>query len=176
MFAIVQNNTIVQLVPAGSAFELNGVQYPANWCNLSTSEDKAAIGMVDVIYGPAPSDTYYWVTQEAPALIDGQVVVNYTSTPKDLDQTKATCKSQINNTAYTLLFPTDWMVVKATETSTPMDPAWNTWRQSIRTTAEGYVAAIMAAADMPALEAVMSSVTWPHDPDYVEPVQEEVQP
>jgi hypothetical protein len=173
MFAIVQNDTIVQLVPAGTAFELDGVQYPANWCNLSTPEDKAAIGMVDVIYGTAPSDTYYWVTQEAPVLVDGQVVVNYTSTPKDLDQTKATCKSQINNTAYSLLLPNDWMVVKATETSTPMDPAWNTWRQSIRTTAEGYVAAIMAAADMPALEAVMSSVTWPHDPDYVEPVQEQ---
>ena len=173
MFAIVQNDTIVQLVPAGTAFELDGVQYPANWCNLSTPEDKAAIGMVDVIYGTAPSDTYYWVTQEAPVLVDGQVVVNYTSTPQDLDQTKATCKSQINNTAYSLLLPNDWMVVKATETSTPMDPAWNTWRQSIRTTAEGYVAAIMAAADMPALEAVMSSVTWPHDPDYVEPVQEQ---
>ena len=173
MFAIVQNDTIVQLVPAGTAFELDGVQYPANWCNLSTPEDKAAIGMVDVIYGTAPSDTYYWVTQEAPVLVDGQVVVNYTSTPKDLDQTKATCKSQINNPAYSLLLPNDWMVVKATETSTPMDPAWNTWRQSIRTTAEGYVAAIMAAADMPALEAVMSSVTWPHDPDYVEPVQEQ---
>jgi len=65
--------------------------------------------------------------------------------------------------------PNDWMVVKATETSTPIDPAWNTWRQSIRTTAADYVTAIMAAADMPALEVVMGNVTWPHDPDYVEP-------
>jgi hypothetical protein len=171
MFAIVQNNTIVQLVPEGTAFELDGVQYPANWCNLSTPEEKTAIGMVDVIYGQAPSDTYYWVTQNAPALIDGQVVVTYTSTPKDLDQTKANCKSQINATAYSILFPSDWMVVKATETSTPIDPAWNTWRQSIRTTAASYVAAITGAADMPALEVVMSNITWPHDPDYVEPQQ-----
>jgi len=178
MFAIVQNDAITMLVPAGSAFELDGVQYPANWCNLSTPEDKAAIGMVDVIYGPAPSDTYYWVTQEAPALVDGQVVVNYTSTPKDLDQTKATCNSQINAAAYSLLFPTDWMVVKATETGEPMSPEWNTWRQSIRTTAAGYTVAIAEAVDMPALEAVMSNITWPHDPNYVEPVQEstEVQP
>jgi hypothetical protein len=87
-----------------------------------------------------------------------------------LDQTKATCKSQINGTAYSILFPSDWMVVKATETSTPIDPAWNTWRQSIRTTAAGYTTAITDAADMPALEVVMSNVTWPHDPDYKEPV------
>jgi hypothetical protein len=25
----------------------------------------------------------------------------------------------------------------------------------------------LAAADMPALEAVMGNITWPHDPDYV---------
>jgi len=170
MFAIVQNNTIVQLVPEGTAFTLDEVQYPANWCNLSTPEEKTAIGMVDVIYGQAPSDIYYWVTQNAPALVDGQVVVTYTSTPKDLDQTKANCKSQINATAYSLLLPNDWMVVKATETSTPIDPAWNTWRQSIRVTAAGYTTAITDAADMPALEVVMSNVTWPHNPDYKEPV------
>jgi hypothetical protein len=170
MFAIVQNNTIVQLVPEGTAFELDGVQYPANWCNLSTPEDKAAIGMVDVIYGQSPSDIYYWVTQDAPALIDGQVVVNYTFTPKDLDATKASCKSQINATAYSLLLPNDWMVVKATETSTPIDPAWNTWRQSIRAAAAGYTTAITNAVDMPALEVVMSNITWPHDPNYVAPV------
>ena len=171
MFAIVQNNTIVQLVPEGTAFTLDEVQYPANWCNLSTPEEKTAIGMVDVIYGQAPSDIYYWVTQNAPVLVDGQVVVTYTSTPKDLDATKANCKSQINATAYSLLLPNDWMVVKATETSTPIDPAWNTWRQSIRTTAAGYTTAITDAADMPALEVVMSNITWPHDPDYVEPQQ-----
>lgn len=171
MFAIVQNNTIVQLVPEGTAFTLDDVQYPANWCNLSTPEEKTAIGMVDVIYGQAPSDVYYWVTQNAPALVDGQVVVTYTFTPKDLDATKANCKSQINATAYSLLLPNDWMVVKATETSTPIDPAWNTWRQSIRVTAAGYTTAITNAADMPALEAVMSNISWPHDPDYVEPQQ-----
>jgi hypothetical protein len=170
MFAIVQNNTIVQLVPEGTAFTLDDVQYPANWCNLSTPEEKTTIGMVDVIYGQAPSDIYYWVTQNAPALVDGQVVVTYTSTPKDLDATKANCKSQINATAYSLLLPSDWMVVKATETGTPIAPAWNTWRQSIRTTAAGYTTAITDAADMPALEVVMSNVTWPHDPDYKEPV------
>jgi hypothetical protein len=103
MFAIVQNNTITMLVPAGTAFELDGVQYPANWCNLSAPEDKAAIGMVDVIYGPAPSDTYYWVTQEAPALVNGQVVVNYTSTPKDLDQTKASAQAQIDDRHATVI-------------------------------------------------------------------------
>jgi hypothetical protein len=167
MFAIVQNNTIVQLVPEGTAFTLDEVQYPANWCNLSTPEEKTAIGMVDVIYGQAPSDIYYWVTQNAPALVDGQVVVTYTSTPKDLDAPKANCKSQINATAYSLLLPNDWIVVKATETSTPIPADWNIWRQSIRAKALEYTTAITSAVDMPALEVIMNNITWLNNPDYV---------
>lgn len=161
-----------QYVAENQAFEFDNNQYPDNWIMLSTPEDRAAIGMELVIpTNVRANDAYYWVTET----LNGRYLT-YTNIPKDLGQTKATCKSQINQTAYGNLLPSDWMVIKATETSTPMDPAWNTWRQSIRTTAEGYVAAIMAAVDMPALESVMSSVTWPHDPDYVEPVQEEVQP
>jgi hypothetical protein len=170
MFAIVQNNTIVQLVREGTAFTLDGVDYPFTWCNTSTPEEKAAIGMVDVIYGPRPDDRYYWVVENTPTISGDQVVGTFTATPKDLDQTKAQCKAQINNAAYVTLLPNDWMVVKSVETSTPVPTDWATWRQSVRTAAAGYVTSIMAAADMPALEAVMATVTWPNNPDYVAPV------
>lgn len=156
-----------QYVASNQPFTFDGNQYPENWIMLSTDEDKSAIGMQLVIAQNArANDAYYWVTEtrNGPTL-------TYINTPKDLDQTKATCKSRINATAYNLLLPNDWMVVKATETSTPIDPAWNTWRQSIRVTAADSVTAVMAAVDMPALEAVMGSITWPHDPDYVEPQQ-----
>ena len=42
MFAIVQNGNIQQLIPDGSQFTLDGVEYPSNWVNLSTPEEKAA--------------------------------------------------------------------------------------------------------------------------------------
>lgn len=167
MFAIIQNNQIAQFVPEGTAFTWDGIQYPANWCNLSTPEEKAAIGMVDVVYGPQANDTYYWVSQDTP-VYDAQqnvVLINYTATPKDLDQTKTNCVNQINSTAYSLLLPSDWRVVKATETSTPIDPAWNTWRQSVRTTADTSRAAVEAAVDMAGVEAAMSNIAWPPSPD-----------
>lgn len=90
MFAIVQNGIIMMLVPAGTAFTWDGVDYPANWCNLSSPADKAAIGMVDVVYGSEESGVYYWVTQSAPVYNaeTNQVDINYTSTPKDLTQVK----------------------------------------------------------------------------------------
>lgn len=165
MFAIVQNNQIQMLVQPGTAFTYNDIQYPANWCNLSTPEDKAAIGMVDVVYGPQANQIYYWVSEDAP-VYDAQanvVNINFTSTPKDLDQTKASCVSQINATAYNILQPSDWRVVKATETSTPIDPTWNAYRQSVRSTADAARTAVTAAADMPAIEAAMQ-ITWPTSP------------
>ena len=169
MFAIVQNGIIVMLIPAGTPFTLNGVEYPANWCNLSTPQEKAAIGMVDVVYGTQPNDQYYWVTQEAPVYNaqTNQVDINFTATPKDLTKVKASSISQINGTAYTILLPTDWMVVKAVETSTTVSHVWNVWRQSIRNTAATAVSAVEGAANVDEVAAVMSGINWPKSPDQV---------
>jgi hypothetical protein len=169
MFAIVQDGIIMLLVQAGTAFTWNGVQYPANWCNASTPEEKAAIGMVDVVYGPQANDQYYWVSEDQPVYNaeTNQVDINFVATPKDLTSVKSSAISQINNTAYTILFPTDWMVVKAVETSTPINPAWNSWRQSIRTTAASAVSGVEGAANVDEVASVVAGISWPKNPDQV---------
>jgi hypothetical protein len=77
------------------------------------------------------------------------------------DQVTAT-----NNTAYTILQPSDWMVVRAIETSTTVDPAWNAWRQEIRDQAAAQVAKITACTDVAEL-AALPPVAWANDPNYV---------
>jgi hypothetical protein len=168
MFALIENNLIAMLVPAGTAFTWQGLQYAANWCNLSTPEEKAAIGMVDVIYGTPANDQYYWISQDAPVYKDGVVVIDYTATPKDLAQCQSNAVNATNAAAYSILLPTDWMVVKAVETGGTVDPAWNTWRQEIRTQAGDYVVAINACTTVAQL-AALPSVQWAHDPNYVPP-------
>jgi hypothetical protein len=167
MFAIVQNGQIMLLVQAGTPFTWNGVDYPANWCNLSSPEDKAAIGMVDVVYGTQANDQYYWVTEDAPVYNaqTNQVDINFTSTPKDLTGVKTNAINQINSTAYSILLPTDWMVVKAVETSTSVSPAWNSWRQSVRNTATASVNGVEGATNVDEVAAVMSNINWPKDPN-----------
>lgn len=167
MFAIVQNGIIMLLVQAGTPFTWDGVDYPANWCNLSSPEDKAAIGMVDVVYGTQPNDQYYWVTQQDPVYNaqTNQVDINFTSTPKDLTGVKTNAINQINSTAYNILLPTDWMVVKAVETSTSVSPAWNSWRQSVRNTATASVNGVEGATNVDEVAAVMSNINWPKDPN-----------
>ena len=168
MFYCTQNQ---QYINEGTAFEINGVQYPANWLNLSTPQEKAEIGLEEVIATNQPAnDTYYWVSQ---TLVGPDLT--YTNTPKDLLTVKTTALNQINATAYSILLPTDWMVVKSVETSTPINASWNTWRQSIRTTALTATNAVEGAADVDAVATAMN-ITWPKDPDQVtlEAAQEEV--
>jgi hypothetical protein len=168
MFAIISNGAIALLVQAGTPFTWDGIQYPANWCNLSTPDQKAAIGMVDVIYGAQPSDVYYWVTQNAPVYDPLLNVVNvtFTATPKDLFTLQGNAVTAVQQAAYSILLPSDWRVVKGYETKTAIPADWDTWRQTIRTQCETQVAAISACTTVDEL-AALPSVAWAHDPNYV---------
>ena len=171
MFAIISNGLIALLVPAGTAFEWDGIQYPANWCNLSSPEEKAAIGMVDVVYGEQPDDRYYWVSQDAPVYADGVVRINYTATPKDFATLQTSAIAAVNAMAYLLLAPSDWMIVKAFETGTKIANPWNTWRAEIRAQCNAHRTAINACTTVEEL-AALPAVEWAHDPNYVAPTQE----
>jgi hypothetical protein len=151
-----------QYITEGNAFEINGTQYPANWLNLSTPEEKAALGLEEVTDANAPEDDrFYWVSSE----LNG-AVRTYTNTPKELAGLKAQWVTTTNAAAYSLLLPTDWMVTKAFETQTPIPVNWSAWRAAVRTTAANTVTAINAATDVPSLQAAIV-VDWPHDPNYV---------
>lgn len=162
-YAKSENKYIVE----GTAFELGGVSYPANYLNLSSPEEKTAIGLEEVVVVGQPLDPrYYWVSEQ----LDG-ATLTYTNTPKDLDSLKANTTAQINDAAHSLLSPSDYMTIKAIETGTPITDAWKFWRESIRTTASNAKAAVAAAADIDALIAA-TQIEWPHDPNYVPPAEE----
>jgi hypothetical protein len=164
MFAIVQDNQVAQYVPDGSGFTWDGIQYPPQWTLQATPEQFAEIGMLPVVYGTYPNDQFYWVGTDAPVIGATEVTIDYTATPKDIVQLKANMTSQVNQTAYTILLPTDWMVVKAIETGGTVAPDWNTWRQTIRTEAASAVAVIEACTTVDEL-AALPSVPWTPDPD-----------
>jgi hypothetical protein len=171
MFAYILNNTFQRFIPAGTAFEVNGISYPANWLNLSTPAEKAAVGIVDVVYGEQPSDVYYWVSQDAPVYADGVVTVDYTATPKDLFTLQNQAVSAVQQQAYTILLPSDWRVVKGYETKSAIPMDWNTWRQEIRNQCDDQIVAITACTDVAEL-AALPAVVWAHDPNWVEPANE----
>ena len=152
--------TTQQYIQEGTAFEINGVQYPANWLNLSTPEEKAELNLVEVVATNSPANPqYYWVSES----LNG-AELTYTNTPKDLTTVKSSAFSQINETAYTILQPSDWMVVKAFETSTPINADWNAWRASIRATADQTRTAVTGAADVDVVAEIMGNIVWAKSP------------
>ena len=57
----------------------------------------------------------------------------------------------IDNQCAGLLAPSDWRVVKATETGGTMDSGWKTWRASVRTKCNSMQTEIDNASDVDAL-------------------------
>ncbi len=159
-----------QYIVEQAPFTIDGTGYPADWLNHASADDKTTLGLVEVTYeGTREDDRFYWVTENR-----NGAVISYTNTAKDLAALKAQWKAQINQNAYTMLLPSDWMVVKAVETSTAVAADWTTYRAAVRTAAATAVAAIEAAADVPALQAAVQ-VTWPNDPNFVAPTETDTQ-
>ena len=69
---------------------------------------------------------------------------------------KTVKKRMIDNQCAGLLAPSDWMVVKATETGGTMDSGWKTWRASVRTKCNSMQTQIDNASDVDALAALFT--------------------
>lgn len=147
-----------RILPLDVAFTHNEQNYGPQWLRHASPEERAAIGIIEVPDYPRPDDRFFWVTMN---MTDG----TYTATPKDLAGLKSIWAAQMRQTAYTLLLPSDWMVVRQTETGAPVPAGWTTYRAAVRVKAADTVAAIEAAADINAFIAVVTSVVWPVSPD-----------
>ena len=68
-------------------------------------------------------------------------------------------KARLDQECASILAPSDWRVVKATETSGTIDSGWKTWRASVRTKCNSMQTQIDNAADVDALEALYTYTT-----------------
>jgi hypothetical protein len=176
MFAIIKDNAFERFLPEGIAFKIGNTVYAQDWLNLSTPAEKAALGIVDVVYAQRPDDKYYWVTELPPTYnaATKQVDVAYTSIAKDLAGCVKQAVDAVNVQAYSILLPTDWMAVKAFETGSVVAEDWAAWRQEIRVQAAQAISDIEVCVDVEAL-AALPSVIWANDPNWVEPITEAVE-
>lgn len=126
----------------GQAFEFNGIQYPADWLEKTTLEEKQAIGITEE---PDPEwfdDRYYWGVDN----------------PKDLDMLKEVAITNIKSGAASLLQPTDWKIIRSSETGGRVDLATLNARADIRTKSNEFETAINACTTVEELAAL--SFDW----------------
>lgn len=148
-----------QYINEGTPFEIDGVQYPANWLNLSTPAEKTSIGLVEVTTSGVPkNDKYYWVSEK----LDGPVRV-ITNIPKDLETVRKVCIDSLRASAYSLLLPSDWMVTRKNEVGTPIPQDWGIYRDNVRLECGIRIDQAQVATTVDEIAAIVPN--WPTDPN-----------
>ena len=140
----------------GTAFtDANGNKYPANWLNLSTEEEKNAIGITWVA-DPAPVDNrFYWDTNLPKALEDK--LEEDGSTTKGL---KTQFVAQVKDTAGKLLNATDWYVIRKAERNVDIPTDIADKRSAIVTEANRLDAEIGLVNSVEGLIAILNNQSW----------------
>ena len=182
MFALVEDGKITQMPKGNKGITLGDNQYPASIYTLWTEAERNAIGIytVEIDTTNKKDEEWYINTNITYAFGSGKVTGTYgTATAKAIADSdavddegnklkdengnqiineglKTIKKRMIDNQCAGLLAPSDWMVVKATETGGTMDSGWKTWRASVRTKCNSMQTQIDNASDVDALAALFT--------------------
>ena len=188
MFAIVESGSITSMPRGNKGITIGDNQYPAGMFTLWSESERNAIGVytVEIDETNLKDDEWYINTGITYSFGSGKVTGTYgTATAKNIADTKWTQKEiddgdaptgadtntvkgeglktikkrMIDNQCAQILAPSDWMVVRATETETTMDSGWKTWRASVRTKCNSMQTQIDNAADVDALAALFKYTT-----------------
>lgn len=89
MFAIEANNELTNSVSPGNAIIVGDVRYPYAMLANMTADQRAELGVVEVIIDPYPPDLDVDVTENAPAKIAGVWRITHSTTPRAFDVTTA---------------------------------------------------------------------------------------
>ena len=182
MFALVESGSITQMPKGNKGIQIGDVKYPAAIYTLWSEAERNAIGIytVEIDNTNKKDEEWYTNTNITYAFSGGKVKGTYgTATAKSIadrdavdkdgnkikdgdgnqiiiDGLKTIKKRMIDNQCAELLAPSDWMVVKATETGGTMDSGWKTWRASVRTKCNSMQTQIDNASDVDALAALFT--------------------
>ena len=167
MWALVESGSVSKVYTQPKQITVGDVNYPSNIFMLWSSSELEAIGIYEVVINNTnyKNPEYYINTNQSFAFSSGTVTATYgTATARLLDDTTVdgvTTKgirppklASVDQQAYSLLQPNDWMVVKATETSGTVASDWTTYRAGVRTAANDMKTKINAVSDVDALAAL----------------------
>jgi hypothetical protein len=102
-------------IQQGLAFtDKDGNQYPANWLNLSSAEEKEAIGLIEVADPEIFDNRFYW-DAGLPKALDDKEEEDEEGNKSVTKGLKTNFVAQIKDTTNKLLASTDWYVIRKAE-------------------------------------------------------------
>jgi len=185
MFALVESGSITSFPKGNKGIKIGDYNYPPAVFTLWSESERNAIGIytVEIDNTNKKDEAWYINTNQTYTFGSGKVTATYgTATAKKINDTlwteqdktdglirtgddvgdvavrglKYIKKQIIDNQCAGILAPSDWMVVKATETGGTMDSGWKTWRASVRTKCNSMQTQIDNASDVDALAALFT--------------------
>lgn len=143
-------------IQQGVAFtDKDGNQYPANWLNLSSAEEKEAIGITEVA-DPEIFDTRFYWDAGLPKALDDKDEENGLIT-KGL---KSQFIAQIKDTTNKLLAQSDWYVIRKLERNIDIPTDIQDKRNAIIAESNRLETDINAVKDVEALIEVLNTQNW----------------
>ncbi len=163
-----------------SFYDANGTQYPSNWLNQSTEEQKLAIGITWVADPVRADDRFYWDGDiKNPKALEDKLEVKEDGSPlykqvydkateSMIDTTeqvvtkglKSNFISQIKQTAGSLLQTTDWTIIRKAERGIDVPATIADKRAHIISEANRLETAITATTTVEELIAVLNNQNW----------------
>ena len=185
MFALVESGKITQMPKGNKGIQIGDVKYPAQIYTLWSEAERNAIGIytVEIDNTNKKDEEWYINTNQTCTFSGGKVKATYgTATAKAIADTtwtsqdktdgkipsgkdvgdvkteglKTIKKRMIDNQCAGILAPSDWMVIRATETGATLNSGWKTWRASVRTKCNSMQTQIDNASDVDALAALFT--------------------
>ena len=133
------------------ALTVNGIQHPSNIFRAWTKPELLAIGIaparVDV-----PDSRYYNTGAESYTFTDGEWVISYASTEKDVASLKTQVIEKINAHVGSLLSSSDWRVIREADGGTAMSDNWKTYRNEVRAHGNSLESGVEAFASVDAVK------------------------
>ena len=173
-----------KLAEGTSFYDANGTQYPPQWLNVSTEEEKLKIGIVWEADPVRANDVFYWDGDiNNPKALEDKLEVKEDGTPlykQVYDKTadngkgamvditeqvvtkglKSQFVAQVKDTAGKLLAQTDWYVIRKAERNIDIPANVVTKRAAIVTEADRLETAITSVTTVEALIEVLNAQNW----------------
>ena len=182
MWALVESGSISKIFTRPTQLTIGDIKYPRNIFEIWSESELKRIGIYTIEIDSTNKKDEEWYnntnityafgsgkvtgtygTATAKAIADADAVDTDGNKVKDengkqiiIEGLKTKKKRMIDNQCAELLAPSDWRVVKATETGDTMDSGWKTWRASVRTKCNSMQTQIDNASDVDALAALFT--------------------
>ena len=141
----------IGIIKTPRALTVDGVQHPANIFRAWSKAELLGIGIAPARV-EAPDSRYYNTGAESYTFADGEWVISYATTEKNVDDLKAELIAKIKANVGALLSSSDWMVIRQADGGKAVPEAWATYRSEVRTHGNSLESGVEAFASLDAIK------------------------